>query len=277
MRRVILALVLTLSFQALSSQDMDTLFLWPGDVPGEDAPKHPAVETDNKEGNTIRLTDVTDPILVAVKPDPDRANGSAVIVCPGGGYNILSIDKEGYEIAEWLAGLGYEAYVLYYRVPQKQEGALQDVQRAIRIIRRRMDGQGTVGVLGFSAGGSLAARAATRFGVNTYDAVDVADQLSCRPDFSVLIYPAYLDKGPDRSLTPELTITDDTPPVFIFGTADDKHGNSALVMAGALRDAGIPIDIHMLSKGGHGYGMRKGNIAGETWPVLCETWLGSIR
>ena len=102
------------------------------------------------------------------------------------------------------------------------------------------------------------------------------DAISCRPDFSLLIYPAYLDKGENRSLTPELMVDKNTPPAFIFAAADDEHGNSALVMATALRDASVPVEMHLLPFGGHGYGLRQGNIAAETWPVLAETWLKSI-
>ena len=103
--------------------------------------------------------------------------------------------------------------------------------------------------------------------------VDKADSLSCRPDFTMLIYPAYLDQGSDFSLTPELQISKEVPPMFIFQTADDTYGNSSLVMAGALRSAKIPVELHMLSKGGHGYGLRPGNVAAETWPLLAEKWL----
>ena len=277
MKQLLALLSLFLIYMPLSAQLIDTIYLWPGEVPGEVDAKHPAVQDENRSGNTIRLTDVTDPMMVEFIPGEGCYNGSSVIICPGGAYNILSIDKEGYEIAGWLTGLGYKAYVLQYRVPQKPEGALQDIQRAIRIVRARSFDEGKTGVIGFSAGGSLSARASTRFNDRTYDPVDDTDALSCRPDFAVLIYPAYLDNGPERSLTPELTITEATPPMFIFGTADDRYGNSALVMTGALRDAGIPAELHMLPSGGHGYGLRSGNMAAEAWPVLCEKWMESIR
>lgn len=276
MRTYVVSLFFLFISTMIWSQNMDTIYLWPGEVPGETSPKHPAIETDNHSRNVTRLTDVTDPIMVVYTPDSDKFNGLSVVVCPGGGYSILAIDLEGYEIAEWLNKLGYQACVLQYRVPEKQEGALQDVQRALRIARSNLSEDGKLGVLGFSAGGSLSARAATRFNAQSYDSVDGLDKISCRPDFAVLIYPAYLDKGTDRSITPELTITEDTPPMFIFATADDKYGNSALVMAGALRDAKIPVELHLMPEGGHGYGLRSGNIAGETWPLLCEKWLNLI-
>jgi acetyl esterase/lipase len=262
------------------SNPADTIFLWQGKVPGEVVEKHPPVQTENTSNNVIRLTDVTDPAIIVFKPDASVSNGAGVIVCPGGGYNILAINLEGYEIAEWLNKLGYTAFVLQYRVPKKQEGALMDLQRAIRTVRNKADiwgiDPGKLGVLGFSAGGSLCARASTRFSEDTYTRTEDIDQLSCRPDFSVLIYPAYLDQGENRALTPELTITSETPPMFIFGTADDRWANSTLVMATALRDAKIPVELHLMPIGGHGYGLRTGNTAAETWPGLAEIWLKNI-
>ncbi|CAN0379619.1 unnamed protein product, partial [Ectocarpus sp. 4 AP-2014] len=133
-----------------------------------------------------------------------------------------------------------------------------------------------LGVLGFSAGGSLSARASTLFAARTYGQIDHADTFSCRPDYSLLIYPAYLDLGENRNLTPELKMDADIPPMFIFATADDPYANSALVMTTAMRDAKIPVELHILPTGGHGYGLRSGNIAAETWPNLAEVWLKRI-
>jgi acetyl esterase/lipase len=166
---------------------------------------------------------------------------------------------------------------LEYRVPQNPLGALNDIQRAIRVVRGKANEYDLhpdkIGVMGFSAGGSLCARASTQFVKASYGPTDTIDRLSCRPDFSMLIFPAYLDKGDNRSLTPELTISETTPPFFIFGAADDKHANSSLVMATALRDNKVPVELHLLSNGGHGYGLRTGNVAAETWPVLAKKWL----
>lgn len=267
-------------FSAMSNaQGTDTLYIWPDKVPGETEAKHLPVQTANTSGDVTRLTDVTNPALVVFEPK-GPANGAGIIVCPGGGYNILAIDKEGYEIAEWFNQLGFTAFVLQYRVPDRREPALYDLQRAIRLVRGRASNWKLdpyrLGVIGFSAGGSLAARASTRFGERTYTLVDALDSLSARPDFALLIYPAYLDEGEDRSLTPELQLSEGTPPQFLFGTADDRYGNSALVMAGALRDQKLPVTLHFLSEGGHGYGMRKGNPAGETWPSLAEKWLRQL-
>jgi len=264
----------------MQAQNEEVIYLWPDTVPGETEAKHEPEKSENTDGNVIRLTNVTNPFLSVFKPDSINNNEIGIIVCPGGGYNILAADLEGYEIAEWLNTLGYTAFVLHYRVPQKQEGALNDIQRAIRIVRSKTKKFGlnsdNIGVMGFSAGGSLCARASTRFTEDTYQKTDKIDDLSSRPDFSLLIYPAYLDKGVNKSITPELTITKNTPPFFIFATADDFYGNSALVMAGALRDAKVPVDLHFLNNGGHGYGLRSGNLAAETWPNLAKGWLKVI-
>ncbi|MFB6320029.1 alpha/beta hydrolase [Saccharicrinis sp. FJH54] len=266
------------AFQLIvSGQATDTIQVWPEKVPGETAPKHTAVISSNNGGNTTRIAEVTNPVLVRFDPKPGIKNKGAFVVCPGGGYSILAVDKEGYEIAEWLTSIGYTAFVLQYRVPQKQAGALMDVQRAIRIIRShapdwQLDND-RIGVMGFSAGGSLSARVSTLYNEKTYPEQDATDTVSCKPDFAMLIYPAYLDLGENRALTPELKVDKNTPPVFIFATADDPYSNSALVMTTALRDAKVPVELHLLPKGGHGYGLRKGSLAGTTWPVLAEKWL----
>jgi acetyl esterase/lipase len=279
MKNLFTIILMLLSISTFS-QKKDLYYLWPGKVPGETKEKHPPVIDTTRKDNVLRFNEVTDPAIEVYLPDPSTSNGSAVIVCPGGGYKILAYDLEGTEIAAWLNRLGFAAFVLQYRIPDKKEGALQDVQRAIRIVRKeslkwKIDPEKT-GVMGFSAGGSLSARASTLFAKKTYSPVDKADSLSCRPSFTMLIYPAYLDQGPDFSLTPELKLSKAVPPMYIFQTADDQYGNSALVMAGALRNAGIPVELHILPAGGHGYGLRPGKPAPETWPVLAEKWLKNI-
>jgi acetyl esterase/lipase len=277
MKRVFSLMLLIMITKVSFAQKNDLVQLWPGKVPGENKEKKSAVTGASENDNIIRISEVTDPAFEVFLPENSVKNNAAVIVCPGGGYQILAWDLEGTEIAAWLNRNGYAAFVLQYRVPQKRDGALQDVQRAMRIIRNnaskyQVDPQ-KVGVIGFSAGGSLTARTSTQFNRKTYTPVDSADSLSCRPSFAILIYPAYLDQGPGLSLTPELQISGETPPMFIFQTADDQYGNSALVMAQALRNAKIPVELHLLPAGGHGYGLRPGNYAAETWPGLAEKWL----
>jgi len=255
-----------------------TIHLWPGKVPGETAKKAPAVS--KKSGGVTRLSNVLDPVIEVFPAPKDKRNGAGVIICPGGGYRILAIDKEGYEVAEWLNTLGITAFVLQYRVPKKEKGALQDVQRALRIVKQQakkwdIDSE-KLGVMGFSAGGSLSARAATLYNSKSYAAADAADKLSCKPAFAILIYPAYLDRGPGKTITPELKLDSNTPPMFLFVAEDDPYAHSPHVMADALKAAQVPYEFHSVPKGGHGYGLRPGSKAAETWPPLAEKWLNKI-
>ncbi|MCK5821101.1 MAG: alpha/beta hydrolase [Bacteroidales bacterium] len=255
----------------------ETVLLWGDNIPGVSNLQQEAVISDNNSGNVIRLSQVTKPLLKVYLPDQSACNGKAMVICPGGGYSILAIDLEGYEVAEWLRALGYHVFVLQYRVPGNRMGAFQDVQRAIRMVRASSGDYGygawKVGVMGFSAGGHLSARAASGFSEISYEPVDQIDENSCRPDFAVLIYPAYLDDAPDRDLSLDINMDRDIPPIFIFGTADDPYGNSALVLAQAMRDNKHQLEFHFLASGGHGYGLRKGNPAAETWPGLLTKWL----
>jgi acetyl esterase/lipase len=279
MKQLIIILLLTLPIKSFS-QKKELIHIWPGKVPGEMKEKLPPSIAASENDGILRYSEITDPAIEVWLPDPAASNGSAVVICPGGGYQILAYDLEGTEIASWLNKLGYTAFVLQYRIPDKKDGALQDVQRALRIVRSNSSkwniNPEKTGVMGFSAGGSLSARASTLFMKRTYSPVDKADSLSCRPSFAMLIYPAYLDQGPDLSITPELKISNKVPPVFIFQTSDDPYGNSSLVMAGALRQAKLPVELHLLAEGGHGYGLRPGKTASETWPLLAEKWLKRI-
>lgn len=274
MKHILISGYLFLIIGLAYAQQIDTIYLWPNEVPGATFQKAPAVVSNDTSKNVVRLSMVTNPIMVAHYPISNTTNTS-VIICPGGGYRHLATTSEGYEVANWLNTLGITAYVLLYRVPDNRPGALQDVQRAIRLVRKKDEKQ-KIGVMGFSAGGSLSARAATLFNKESYTAIDSSDILSSKPDFAGLIYPAYLDEGENRNLTPELEISENTPAMFIFGTADDKYGNSALVMTTALRDNKRPVELHFIAEGGHGYGMRKGNYAAETWPSLFEKWLKQL-
>ena len=278
MKKAIFLVLLAATALSVYAQPEKDIEIWPGEVPGKEKPKAAAVAKAHDDGVT-RVSEVTNPLLEVFVPDGETTPKGAVIVFPGGGYNILAIDKEGYEVAEWFNKQGYMAFVLQYRVPRKREGALMDAQRAIRVVRENAGkfniDPNKIGVLGFSAGGSLAARLSTRYQDVIYAPIDKTDSLSCRPDFSILIYPAYLDGGEDRSITPELKVTGDTPPMFLFVAADDRHANSSLVMTQALRDQEVPVELHILPKGGHGFGMRKGSVAGVTWPPLVTTWLNN--
>lgn len=246
--------------------------IWPDKRPAEVVLKKGKMKQEMGDDDILRIQQMPVPTLQKF-PVVKSPKGKVVIVCPGGGYQILAVNHEGTEIAQWLNALGYTAYVLRYRVPDNREGALQDVQRAIRIARAENPGK-QVGVMGFSAGASLTARAATRFQSPSYTATDETDTQSARPDFAALIYPAYMDEGEHHTLTPELTITEQTPPFFVFQTADDPYGNSALVISQALRNHKIPVQLHIYEKGGHGYGLRA-NLAeaASKWPKLMEEWI----
>lgn len=246
--------------------------IWPDKRPAEVTLERGKMKQTMGDDGILRIQQMPVPTLQKF-PVVKSPKGKVVIVCPGGGYQILAVNHEGTEIAQWLNALGYTAYVLRYRVPDNREGALQDVQRAIRIARAENPGK-QVGVMGFSAGASLTARAATRFQSPSYTATDETDTQSARPDFAALIYPAYMDEGEHHTLTPELTITEQTPPFFVFQTADDRYGNSALVISQALRNHKIPVQLHIYEKGGHGYGLRA-NLAeaASKWPKLMEEWL----
>lgn len=278
--RIIPFIIIAFSTICSYSQQKELVSLWPGKVPGEVKEKSkPVLDTTRRDG-VLRYAEVTDPALEIWLAGSNNNTGAAVIVCPGGGYSRLAYDKEGTEIAAWLNRQGISAFILSYRVPNKRSGALMDAQRAVRIVRSKAQkwnlNPEKIGIMGFSAGADVSARASILSALKTYQPVDAADSTSCRPGFTLLIYPAYFDQGPDRSLTPDLKINAHTPPMFIFQSADDGLANSSLVMAGALRDAKIPVELHLVPKGGHGYGMRLGNPAAETWPGLAEKWIKTL-
>jgi len=279
MKRYIVA-VFFMMFCITSFSQKKMIEIWPDKVPGEIKSKSDLVIAPSHNDNVIRISEVTDPKLEVFIPEKMNEKHSAVIVCPGGGYNILAYNLEGTEIAQWLNKLGYVAFVLQYRVPKKRIGALQDLQRAIRVVRNdaaKWDiNPQRIGVIGFSAGGSLCARSATLYNKKTYSPIDIVDEISCRPSYVMLIYPAYLDLGENNSLTPELKLTKDVPPIFMFQASDDYYGNSSLVMGKALRDAKLTFEMHIVPTGGHGYGLRPGKLAPETWPSLAGRWMSII-
>ena len=278
-KNYILVIFLLHSFMVLSQLN-NTYYLWPGEVPNEINEKQPPLVTDNRKGNVTRITNITNPMLKIYRPDVSIRTGMSVIVNPGGGYNILAIDLEGSEVAEWLNSIGITAFVLQYRVPNNRLGAFNDIQRAIRMVRGNSDkwdlDPKKIGVLGFSAGGNLSAQASTRFSEKSYEMVDELDKFSARPDFTLLLYPAYLDKGPNRTLSPELKVDMNTPPMFLFVAGDDHFAHSSIVMSEALNKKKVSFEMHILPTGGHGFGLRKGNTAAEIWPVLAEKWLRTI-
>lgn len=234
----------------------------------------------------IRLGNVSDPTITVYPAPADKATGASVVVCPGGGYHILALDLEGTEVCQWLNSIGVTGVLLKYRVParpdrEKHAAPLEDAQRAIRLVRSHasdwhLDPQ-RIGILGFSAGGHLAATASTRFGQSSYPEVDAADKLSSRPDFAILVYPAYLTpEKADTTVSPELTISPEIPPTFLVMTEDDPvRVENVLTYSRALKQAKVPTEAHVYATGGHGYGLRPTDLPVTHWPTLVEGWLKS--
>jgi acetyl esterase/lipase len=267
-----------------------TLPLWPGAAPGEKGALGPEADTTKPTDNLIagksliRLGNVSAPTLAIYRPPDGRTNGTAVVVCPGGGYHILAMDLEGTEVCEWLNTIGVTGILLKYRVPtrpglEKHTAAFQDAQRALGLVRSRAAEFGInpqrIGVLGFSAGGHLAALASTAPEPRSYPAVDAADAVSCRPDFTVLIYPAYLTvKENGDSISPELKLSASTPPTFMAIAQDDPvRVETALYYAAALQKLKVPFELHIYPTGGHGYGLRPAKDFVTTWPQRTADWM----
>lgn len=282
-------LPLPASFALEPAQVID---LWPGGAPGEQG--NIGEERDiTKPGEglvagkrVIRLGNVSKPTLSIYRPPAGKETGAAVLVCPGGGYNILALDLEGTEVCEWLNSVGVTAVLLKYRVPkraglEKHAPALQDAQRALGLVRHRakewnLDPK-RIGVMGFSAGAHLSATLANSSEPRGYTAVDEADAASYRPDFTLLIYPAYLtvEKDGDK-IAPELKVSSNTPPAFIAMSQDDPvRVESALFYTLALKQAKVPVELHLYPSGGHGYGLRPSKELVTTWPQRAADWLRS--
>jgi acetyl esterase/lipase len=263
--------------------------LWPNGAPGETGDLGEEKDTTKPTDNLIagkpliRLGKVSKPTITVYRPPAEKDTGAAVIVAPGGGYHILALDLEGTEVCDWLNSIGVTAVLLKYRVPkraglEKHAAALQDGQRAISLVRHRakefaIDPQ-RIGVLGFSAGGHLSAVLSTSTN-RSYAPIDDADKVDLRPNFAVLIYPAYLtvkelgDKTP-----PEINVTSNTPPTFIAITEDDPvRMENALHYAIALKQAGVPVELHLYPTGGHGYGLRRTKETVTTWPDRATDWM----
>ena len=250
--------------------------LWPKDqMPGRGL-KGPEKELPSRGDNVIRITDINEPSIDVYKVANSSKPTPAVIVCPGGAYNILAYNKEGTEIATWLNSIGITGIVLKYRVPSNLDGAFQDIQRAIRIVKHNAADWNIspmhIGVMGFSAGGHLSARLSTNFSQATYPRLDVVDDKNLRPDFAILVYPAYLSKVPGK-LSEGLPVNDKTPPTFIVHTEDDKSFIAgSKVYRDALDASKVVNEFFLCATGGHGYGLRSDKEI-SAWPKKCQAWL----
>jgi acetyl esterase/lipase len=247
----------------------------------------------------VQVENVSRPTMTVYSPKESNT-GVAVVVFPGGGYQILAIDLEGTEVCDWLTSKGITCVLLKYRVPgsgpqwdrqcscqidPKSPTALEDAQRTVGLVRFHaaewhIDPH-KIGVLGFSAGGHLTAAISTHFNKRLYPAIDAADRESCRPDFAVALYPGHLWIDEKKfELNPDIRthITRETPPTFLLQAEDDHvdNVNEALVYYIALKNAGVPVEIHLYAQGGHGFGLRRTELPITGWPQLVETWLGTI-
>jgi len=262
--------------------------LWPGGAPGAKG------DTDNDK-----------PTLTIYLPAKEKANGTSVLICPGGGYWGLAMDHEGHQIAKWLNSNGIAAFIVKYRcksVGYSYPYPLLDAQRAIRTVRSRAKefniDPAKIGIIGFSAGGHLASTTGTHFDAGKTDAKDAIDKVSSRPDFMILIYPVItmtedfghagskknlLGENPDeelaKSMSSELQVTSKTPPAFLVHTREDTGvpAENSISFYLALQKAKVPAELHVFNKGGHGYGLAGYLTTASAWPDMCLEWLKDIK
>lgn len=286
--KTIATAVVILFTVGVHAQDERTeIKLWPTGLPAGsvlmDESKIAQLKSELTE-ERIKYVDV--PTLTVFEAPQETANGCAVIICPGGGYNILAWPKEGLEVAEWFNSIGVTAFVLKYRVPRRIPDKIhwepmQDVQRAIRVVRQQAEkwhiDPERLGTLGFSAGGHLTVMSGVQYETKCYNRVDAADDISCRPNFICPIYCAYLgNEYNDKvaELGDLVTVTKDTPPTFMAVTWDDamRGAQSALLFA-RLRENKVPAELHAYAKGGHGYGIRESENPVSKWNLHLAAWL----
>jgi len=313
MRILIFALCFVFAFGATSAQTPawqpspghSQVPIWPGAVPDAQPGAGAHVEaTDAGESLVagkpwVYVKNVSRPTMTVYSPTTNNT-GVAVVVFPGGGYEILAIDLEGTEVCDWLTSKGITCVLLKYRVPHsgpqwnrqcacqiypKAPAALEDAQRTVGLVRFHaaewhIDPH-KIGVLGFSAGGHLVAAMSTHFKQRLYSAVDAADKESCRPDFAVALYPGHLWIDEKKfELNPDIRahITRQTPPTFLLQAENDDvdNVNQSLVYYIGLKDAGVPVEMHLYAQGGHAFGLRRTDLPITGWPQLVETWLVTI-
>lgn len=275
MKQIIVMLFISLFvLPALSDAAPVRLNVWPGLAPGEidSKPGHPDKDT---SGNIIRMADITGPWMEIYRPE-GKGSHPAVMVMPGGGYYILADDLEGTEIAKWLNSCGYVAAVLRYRVPNKRTGALQDAQRALSTLRANAGKYGIdphhLGVLGFSAGGHLTVKVSCDYDKRAYTPIDKIDKVSCRPDFALPIYPAYLINE-KKEINSDVQPHAGMPPMFLMQTEDDSW-YCVSEYSRALDKVGVKNRLVTYPKGGHGYGIRAGvDQPVHAWPKEAARWI----
>ena len=273
--------------------------IWPGKVPDENGdigPERfrmsPALDRKQVEVTepTRMITDVTKPTLTIYRPQKEKDTGTAMLICPGGGYWNLYWQLEGEEVATWLNSIGVTGIILKYRVPRRPDEPkgeparrpLADAQRAVSLVRSRAGEWGIhperIGIVGFSAGGHLAIATATSFEKRTYEPMDEIDKISCRPDFAILAYSGYLKAKDKDELAPGLHIPANTPPVFLVHGSDDiiSPPEHSVLMYLALKRAGVPAELHIYAGAAHDFGVRKSDHPCSTWTESCADWLRNL-
>jgi len=300
-KRLLIPAILLTTLQAVTlNAQVTTLPLWPNGIPGSIRDASYVEVSTVTDGVITRWIKVTDPSITVCLPAKEKATGTAVLICPGGGYGALAFGHEGTDIAKWLNDNGIAGIILKYRLPSdlimkdKSVGPLQDAQEAMRTIRRNAKAWNInprkIGVIGFSAGGHLASTISTHYAEKVYE----SDTTSARPDFSLLLYPvitmdaSFTHAGSKRNLigenpseeaikrfSNERRITEKTPPAFLVHSADDKSVpvKNSIVYYKRLVKYNIPSELHIFQKGGHGYGLAVNRETQSAWPELCLRWL----
>ena len=270
--------------------------IWPGKVPDESgdigaervrmSPKLDRKQVEVTEPTRL-ITDVTKPTITIYRPVMDKETGTAMLICPGGGYWDLYWQLEGEEVAAWLNSIGVTGIILKYRVPRRPDEPkgeparrpLQDAQRAISLVRSKASQWGInperIGIVGFSAGGHLAIATATSFDKRTYEPIDDVDKISCRPDFAIPVYSGYLKSTDKEELAPGLRIPTGTPPVFLVHGGDDliSPPENSVLMYFALKRAGVPAELHIYAGTTHDFGVRTNDRPYSKWTASCADWL----
>ncbi len=294
--KVSLLTYLALSWPIAGAEKPIVVELWPGKPPDETgkigaeyvrmSPRLDRKQVEVTEP-TRMITNVTKPTITIYRPAKDKDTGTAILICPGGGYWNLYWELEGEEVAAWLNSLGVTGIILKYRVPRRpgepeREPArrpLQDAQRAVSLVRSKAKDWDIdpkrIGRVGVSAGGHLALATATSFEKRTYEPMDDIDKVSCRPDFAILVYPGYLKTKDKDEIATGLHIPAGTPPVFLaHGGADIvSEPEHSVLMYLALRRAGIPAELHVYAGAAHDFGVRSSDHPCSTWTQACAHWL----
>ena len=297
MKKLNLLFTILLITSGLIAQDK-VLKVWPNGAPNDNGMTDPEEKYDG-----VRVRNVSEAEMYIYLPEKEKNTGAAVVICPGGGYMIEAMDHEGYDIAEWLKSKGVAGIVLKYRLPYgHHEIPSGDARQTMRIVRMNAKEWGIdpnkIGIAGSSAGGHLAATAGTRFDTGRKESTCPIEQVSCRPDFMLLLYPVisfdeeFGHMGSRKNLigsgnkwelvekySNELHVTAQTPPTFLVLADDDKTvvPRNSIEFYLQLKEKGIPAEMHIFQEGGHGFGIRKNNLPADNWPNLFFDWMKAIK